>query len=93
MGNSACPLLVQGLDIADRFLLSNPMSLIKSHIDTIIAVVITSNTRLALAPGNVFLSRRVSNLPKDSVANVSQLITIDKSFLTEKIGNFISRTP
>lgn len=57
----------------------------ESAINTIIAVVITSNTRLAAAPGNVLLSSKKSKLPKESVINVSQLITLDKSYLTEKI--------
>ena len=57
----------------------------KSKINTIIAVVITSNRRLAAAPGNVFLSPKKSKLPKESVINVSQIITIDKSFLSEKV--------
>lgn len=57
----------------------------KSKINTIIVAVITSNTRLAVAPGNVFLSPRKSKLPKESVINVSQIITIDKSFLSEKV--------
>lgn len=59
----------------------------RSKIRTVIAVVITSNLRLAAAPGNVLLSRKSSGLPKKSVANVSQLITVDKSFLTEKVRN------
>jgi mRNA interferase MazF len=59
----------------------------RSKIRTVIAVVITSNLRLAAAPGNVLLPRKSSGLPKESVANVSQLITADKSFLTEKAGN------
>jgi mRNA interferase MazF len=58
----------------------------RSRITTIIAVVITSNTKLAEAPGNVFLPQKAANLPKDSVANISQVITIDKSFLTERVG-------
>ena len=58
----------------------------RSRIKTIIAVVLTSNLRLSEAPGNVLLSKKDSNLPKRSVANVSQLITVDKSFLTEKVG-------
>ncbi len=58
----------------------------QSRIKTVIAVLIISNLRLADAPGNVFLSRKSSSLPKRSVANVSQLITVDKSFLTEKAG-------
>jgi len=42
--------------------------------------------RLAAAPGNVRIPRRVSRLPHDSVVNVSQLITLDKSLLTEKVS-------
>lgn len=58
----------------------------RSSINTVIAVVITSNLRLSDAPGNVLLPRKSSGLPKKSVANVSQLITVDKIFLTEKAG-------
>ena len=58
----------------------------RSRISTVIAVVITSNLRLADAPGNVLLSRKSSGLPKKSVANVSQLVTVDESFLTKKAG-------
>jgi mRNA interferase MazF len=58
----------------------------RSRIATVIALVITSNTRLAQAPGNVFLPQKLTTLPRDSVANVSQIVTVDKSFLTEKIG-------
>ncbi len=58
----------------------------KSKISTIIAAVITSNIRLTAAPGNILLSTKKSKLPKESVINISQLITIDKSFLTEKIS-------
>ena len=57
----------------------------KSKISTIIAVVITSNLRLAAAPGNILLSSQKSKLPKDSVVNVSQIITVDKSFLSQKV--------
>jgi mRNA interferase MazF len=57
-----------------------------SAISTIIVVVITSNLRLATAPGNVLLPSASTGLPKDSVANVSQLLTLDKSFLVERIG-------
>ena len=57
----------------------------KSKINTTIAAIITSNIRLSAAPGNVILSVKRSKLPKESVINVSQIITIDKSFLTEKI--------
>jgi len=57
----------------------------KSKINTLIAVAITSNIRLAAAPGNILLPAKNSKLPKESVINVSQIITIDKSFLTEKV--------
>lgn len=58
----------------------------QSRIATVIALVITSNLRLAQAPGNVFLPQKLTGLSKDSVANVSQIVTVDKSFLTDKIG-------
>lgn len=58
----------------------------KSRINTVLAAVITSNTRLADAPGNIRLSKRSSKLKQESVINVSQIITIDKSFLTERVS-------
>ena len=58
----------------------------RSRINTIIAAVITSNTKLAAAPGNVFLSKRSVKLGRESVVNVSQIVTLDRSFLTERSG-------
>src|SRR3990172_4150755 len=58
----------------------------RSRIHTVIAAVITSNISLADAPGNVSLSKRSTGLNKESVANVSQIITLDKSFLTKRVG-------
>jgi mRNA interferase MazF len=58
----------------------------QSRISTVIVVIITSNMALAEAPGNVFLPCSVTSLPKDSVANVSQVFTVDKIFLVERIG-------
>lgn len=58
----------------------------RSRINTVIAVVLSSNLRLATAPGNVRLSARNTGLSKDSIANVSQVITLDKSLLTERVG-------
>lgn len=63
----------------------------RSLIRTIIVMAITSNKKLADAPGNVLLSRRTSGLPKDSVANVSQVITIDKAFLTKRVRSLPAR--
>ncbi|GGA27209.1 hypothetical protein CYANOKiyG1_43370 [Okeania sp. KiyG1] len=56
-------------------------------IQTVIVVVITSNLELAEAPGNVLLPKKATELPRDSVANVSQVITIDKLFLEERVGS------
>lgn len=58
----------------------------RSRIETIIGVVLTSNLRLIEAPGNVLLPKRISGLPRDSVANVSQVITVDRVVLGEQIG-------
>ena len=58
-----------------------------SRIGTVIAAVITSNLRLADAPGNLALARRVSKLPKDSAVNVSQLVTLDKTVLGERVSH------
>lgn len=57
----------------------------ESHIATVVVAVITTNLALGEAPGNVRLSKSESGLPKPSVVNVSQVITIDKSLLTEKV--------
>ena len=59
----------------------------QSLIGTVVVSVVTSNLRLADAPGNVLLQREDSDLPKDSVVNVSQILTIDKSFLTDRVGS------
>lgn len=64
----------------------------RSRISTVIAVVISSNLKLAVAPGNVSLPGTESNLSKDSVVNVSQVITLDKSCLAEKVGVVGHRT-
>jgi mRNA interferase MazF len=57
-----------------------------SRIRTVLAAVVTSNLRLAEAPGNVLLKARTTRLKRDSVANVSQLVTLDRSLLTLRIG-------
>ena len=58
----------------------------RSRINTVVAAVITSNLALAIAPGNVRIPARSSGLKKASVVNVSQVITVDKSFLAERVG-------
>lgn len=57
----------------------------RSRIQTVVCVAISSNLRLAEAPGNIFLGTDETNLSKDSVANVSQVITLDRHYLTEKV--------
>lgn len=57
----------------------------RSRINTVIVAVLTSNITLAQAPGNVLLKARHTGLAKDSVVNVSQVITVDKQCLTEKV--------
>ena len=57
-----------------------------SRIQTVIVATITTNLELADAPGNVLLPMRSTGLPRDSVLNVSQLLTLDRSFLTELAG-------
>lgn len=64
----------------------------QSRISTLIVIVITSNLKLADAPGNVLLTSKATGLPRDSVANVSQLITIDKTALTERVGKLSRKT-
>lgn len=58
----------------------------KSKISTVVVITLTSNTALQAAPGNTLLSKRATRLPRASVANVSQIMTLDKSFLTERIA-------
>ena len=58
----------------------------RSRLRTVLAVVLTSNVRLVDAPGNVLIPAKTAGLPKDSVANVSQVITVDRDFLTEPAG-------
>ena len=64
----------------------------KSAIRSITCAAITSNLRLAAAPGNVRAAARATGLPKPSVVNVSQILTLDKTFLTERIKKLDSHT-
>lgn len=57
-----------------------------SRINTVVVCVLTSNRALAAAPGNTLLPRRWTGLPRDSVANASQIATIDKSDLHSLVG-------
>lgn len=63
----------------------------RSRIRTVVCVPLTSNLRWSEAPGNVLLSSKATGLPKDSVANTSQLITLDRALLTEEVGKISKR--
>ena len=63
----------------------------RSRIDTIIAVILTSNRLLLDAPGNVLARSRETGLQKDSVANVSQIVTLDRAMLTKRAGRVPKR--
>jgi mRNA interferase MazF len=58
-----------------------------SRLNTTLVAIITSNTRLAAMPGNVFLPATTAGLPKDSVVNVTALVTLDKTDLHAETGH------
>ena len=58
----------------------------RSRISTTVCVPLTSNLKWGLAPGNLRLTARLTGLPKDSVANVSQIVAVDKDLLTDRVG-------
>ena len=64
----------------------------RSRIGTVVVVVITSNLRLLDAPGNVLLTSRSAGLSRDSVANVSQIVTVDRAVLTERVSQLDAAT-
>lgn len=67
----------------------NPLN--RSRIATVVCVPLTSNITWAGAPGNTLLAAKATGLPKDSVANVSQIIALDRSLLTERVGRLASK--
>ena len=58
----------------------------RSRIATVVCIPLSSNLRWADAPGNVLLTADVTGLPRDSVANVSQPVTLDRDVLTDPVG-------
>jgi len=68
---------------------SDPLN--RSQIATVVCVVLTSNLRWSIAPGNVLLTAKQTGLDRDSVANVSQLVAVDKRQLIERIGKVPER--
>ena len=67
----------------------NPLN--RSRIATVVCVPLTSNLTWAGAPGNTLLAAKATGLPKDSVANVSQIIALDRSLLTKRVGRLTSK--
>jgi mRNA interferase MazF len=63
----------------------------RSRIATVVCVPLTSNVKWADAPGNVLLRAGVTGLPKDSVANVSLVVALDRDQLTERVGKLPPR--
>jgi mRNA interferase MazF len=59
----------------------------RSRLATVLVAIITSNTRLAAAPGNVFVPAVSTGLPRDSVVNVTALVTLNKDELTGAVGH------
>jgi mRNA interferase MazF len=64
----------------------------RSRISTVLAVIITTNERMADAPGNVCLSSRETGLREQSVVNISQIVTADRTFLRQRIGRVRTET-
>jgi mRNA interferase MazF len=63
----------------------------RSEIRTVVVCALTSNLKRASAPGNVLLDKKETKLPKDSVINVSQVFTVDKSQLEEYVGTLSAK--
>jgi mRNA interferase MazF len=63
----------------------------RSRIRTVVCVPLTSNLVWADAPGNVLLTAKATGLPRDSVANASQIVALDRDLITEEVGNLAKR--
>ena len=63
----------------------------RSRLRTVLGLVLSSNAKLLDAPGNVLLPSKDTGLPKDSVANVTQIVTLDEDYLTERAGRIPPR--
>ena len=64
----------------------------RSRLRTVVGVVVSSNTRLLDAPGNVLLAAKAVGLPRDSVVNVTQIVRVDRDYLEERAGKVPSKT-
>ena len=63
----------------------------RSRLNTILGVILTSNARLVDMPGNVLLPAKSTGLPVDSVANVTQIVTLDEAYLSRRVGQIPPR--
>lgn len=64
----------------------------RSRLRTIVGVIVSSNLRLLDAPGNVLLRAKSVGLPRDSVANLTQFVTVDRDYLEERVGRVSPKT-
>ncbi|OQW97016.1 MAG: mRNA interferase MazF2 [Verrucomicrobia bacterium A1] len=63
----------------------------RSRISTVVCIPLTRNLKWANAPGNMLLKSELTGLPEDSVANVSQIVALDRDQLTERVGKLGTR--
>lgn len=63
----------------------------RSRLRTVVGIVVSSNLALLAAPGNVLLPAKAAGLPRDSVANVTQLVTVDVDYLDDRVGSIPPR--
>ena len=63
----------------------------RSRLRTVLGVILTSSARLVDMPGNVLLPAKSTGLPKDSIANVTQIVTVDEDYLSRRVGQISSR--
>jgi len=63
----------------------------RSRLRTVLGVILTSNARLVDMPGNVLLPAKSTGLPRDSVANVTQIVTLDEGYLSRQVGQISPR--
>ena len=74
------------------FLILQAESFNRSRLHTVVGVIVSSNTRLLDAPGNVLLPAKESGLPRESVASVTQFVTVDRDYLEERTGKATAKT-
>jgi len=85
VGRSSCPSRLRSR-VTRPVLVVQGDALNRSRVATVVWVPLTSNLNWAFTPGNAHLATRLTGLPKESGANVSQIVSVDKSLLTASVG-------